>query len=652
MGDNGKRVRQRIAVILAGMHTEYTFETLRGIREGALNNNIDIYIFNANVDTDETVKHTIGEYNIYSVANLELFDGIILFASLIQSRQVLDNLLERIKQSGVPTMCVDYYDKDLYSIGIENYAVMKDVVFHLIEEHGYTKINYLSGQEFNTDSQERLRAYCDALKEHDIPVEDKRIFRGAFTTAFGREAATQIVESGEELPQAIVCATDAMALGVRSVLIENGIDIPGQVALTGFNNLFDARNAVPGITSVEREMRNVGAATIERMNTLINGGEILRKEYFPARPVYSESCGCCSCTDSADDVLKQHYLNYKEKTEEKLSKGNKLAEELIDCQSISEFIKKLKRFINEFEVNAFYLCLDKGFKEDLELTDTELGDGEFHNDLKAEGLPDKMSVALAYENGKYLYYGDFDTKDMLPQFKNQFDSSHVYLFLPLHFRNYFMGYIVLDNSEFAFNSAVFNTWVLNLSICLESMRKQAQLKSMLRKLDKIYMIDPLTGLYNRFGFAKHTAVSFERCIKTGGKIMIFFADLDRLKPINDVYGHEKGDVAICAVADALKWTCEAKEVCARFGGDEFVVYGEGYSEDDAREFGHRFEAKLKNIAEGLNESFAIDASYGYITIKPRDGEAIDKYIDMADNIMYFNKKTKKAKKKSQSLPQN
>lgn len=652
MGDNGRRVRQRIAVILAGMHTEYTYETLRGVREGALKNNIDIYIFNANVDTDETVKYTIGEYNIYSLANLELFDGIILFASLIQSRQVLGNLLERVKQSGVPAMCVDYYDKDLYSVGIENYTVMKEMVSHLIEEHGYTKINYLSGQEFNTDSQERLQAYCDALKEHDIPVEDKRIFRGAFTTAFGREAALQIVESGEELPQAIVCATDGMALGVRSVLVENGIDIPGQVALTGFNNLFDARNAVPGITSVEREMRNVGETIVERMNTLINSGEISKKEYFPATPVYSESCGCSSCADNTDEVLKNHYLNYKENIEEKLSRGNKLAEELIDCQSLSEFIKKLKRFVNEFEANAIYLCLDKGFKEDLEVTDTECGDGEFHNDLKAEGLPDKMSVVMAYENGKYVYYGDFDTKDMLPQIKNQSNESHVYLFLPLHFRNYFMGYIVLDNSDFAFNNVVFNTWILNLSISLESMRKQAHLKSMLRTLDKIYMIDPLTGLNNRFGFAKNTSVSFGRCIKTGGKIMIFFADLDRLKPINDVYGHEKGDVAIRAVADALKETCEAKEVCARFGGDEFVVYGEGYSEDDAKEFGLRFEAKLKSISEELNEPFDIDASYGYITIKPRDGESLDKYIDMADNIMYFNKKTKKAKKKSQSLPQN
>ncbi len=652
MGEMTKTKRTRIAVMLAGMHTEYTCETLRGIRECASENNIDVYIFNANVETDETIKHTIGEYNIYSVANLELFDGIILFASLIQGRAVLNNLLNRVKKSGVPTVCVDYYDKDLYHVGIENYSVMKSVVSHLIEEHKFTKINYLSGQEFNTDSQERLEAYCDALKEHGLPIEEKRIFRGAFTTAFGREAARQIIESGEELPQAIVCATDGIALGVRSVLVENGIKIPEQVALTGFNNLFDARNAVPRLTSVERGMRDTGRVLVERVIRIINGEKLSKKEKLPAYPVFAESCGCCSNTDSNVFALKKNYLDYKERMEKKLTRGNVIAEELIDCQSLSEFIKKLKRSIAEFEARAVYLCLDKDFKEDLEVTDAEFGRGEFHDNLKTDELPEKMSMVLAYENGKYIYYGDFETKDMLPEFQKESGNSHTYLFLPLHFRNYFMGYIVFDNSEYAFSSVVFNTWVLNLSISLESMRKQAHLKNMIQKLDSIYMMDALTGLYNRFGFAKYTTDSFERCIKNGDKLMLFYADLDKLKTINDVYGHEKGDVAIRAVADALKETCGAKEVCARFGGDEYVVYAEGYSEETAQEFGRRFENNLKEKVQLLNEPFAIEASYGYITVKPREGESIDKYIDMADNIMYFNKKTKKAKKKSQSLPQN
>lgn len=652
MGEKLKNQRPRIAVVLAGMHAEYAYETLRGIREGALKNNIDIYIFNANIETDETVKHTIGEYNIYSVANFEAFDGIILFANLIQGQSVLNNILARIIKSNVPTVCVDYCDKDFYHVGIENYSAMKSVVSHLIEVHGFTKIDYLSGQEFNTDSQERLKAYCDALKEHGLPVEEKRIFKGAFTNVFGQEATRQILESGEELPQAIVCATDWMALGARSVLMEYGIKIPEQIALTGFDNLFDARNAVPSMTTVDRDMHNVGEAVVDRIVKLYRGEDIPKREYFPSVPVFAESCGCCF-NDMNDAVtVRKKYLEFKENFEKKLAVGNTFIEELNDCQSFSEFLKKLKTFISEFESRAFYLCLDADFKKDLEVTDAQDGNGEYNDNLLREGIPERLSVALAYEDGKYVYYGDFDSKNMLPEIQNESDIPHSYIFLPLHFRDYFMGYIVLDGSEFAFTSAVFNAWMLNLSISFESLRKQAHLKSMLQKLDRIYMIDALTRLNNRFGFAKYTADSFERCTKLGGKLMILFADLDKLKTINDVYGHEKGDIAICTVADSLKEACKGNEICARFGGDEYVVYAENYSEADAKEFGKRFERILKEKNKILEQPFEIDASYGYIVVKPKDNESIDKYIDMADNIMYINKKTKKAKRKSKSLSQN
>ena len=82
MGKSNKR--RKIAVILASMSVEYASETLRGIREEAKNCQMDIYIFNAEAGTDETLKHNIGEYNIYKLVDYSVFDGVILFANLIQ----------------------------------------------------------------------------------------------------------------------------------------------------------------------------------------------------------------------------------------------------------------------------------------------------------------------------------------------------------------------------------------------------------------------------------------------------------------------------------------------------------------------------------------------------------------------------------------
>ena len=168
--------RLRFAVILANMHGEYAAFTLTGIKERAREFNADIYIFNADVVADDTVKHTIGEYNIYKLANLEQFDGVIFFANLILGHSIHKKIIEKIKESGKPTVCIDSTIEDFYYVGVENYPAMKAIVDHMIEVHHFTKINYISGQDFNSDSTERLAAYIDSMKEHGLPVKDENIF--------------------------------------------------------------------------------------------------------------------------------------------------------------------------------------------------------------------------------------------------------------------------------------------------------------------------------------------------------------------------------------------------------------------------------------------------------------------------------------------
>ena len=79
---------------------------------------------------------------------------------------------------------------------------------------------------------------------------------------------------------------------------------------------------------------------------------------------------------------------------------------------------------------------------------------------------------------------------------------------------------------------------------------------------------------------------------------------------------------------------------------------QGYTEEDAVEFCERFEKKLGEKNQILQQPFHIEASYGYITVKPKAGESIDKYIDMADNIMYYNKKSKKKRKDYHKIEKN
>lgn len=276
--------KRKLAIVIANMDVEYAYETVFGIEEEARRRQYDIFIFNAFGGTDESLKHNHGEYNIYTLPDFAQFDGIILLANLIQGQSAFEAVIEEIRKSGVPTVSIDAPLEGLCYVGVENYHSMKELVTHFIEHHGYTKINFIAGQDFNTDSQERVAAYCDALKEHNIPVEKKRIFPGVFSIEHGQESALAMLQDPEGLPQAVVCASDNMALGVRSVFEEAGIRIPEQVAISGFDNIFEAKNCVPRLTTVDRDQKDVGRRVLSKLDDYLKGKAELTDEMFPTAP--------------------------------------------------------------------------------------------------------------------------------------------------------------------------------------------------------------------------------------------------------------------------------------------------------------------------------------------------------------------------------
>ncbi|MCR5256394.1 MAG: GGDEF domain-containing protein [Acetatifactor sp.] len=634
-------VRKRIAVISTNMDVEYAADIQAGITDEARERGYDVYIFNANVSNEVNLKHNAGQYNIYSLINYSLFDGVIVYSNLIQGRKIYDVLEKRLSNLGIPVVGVDAPIGHHYYVGVENYRAMKAIVEHFIVKHGFTKIDYISGPEKNTDSQIRLAAYCDALIDHGISVEQRRISKGSFDIFHGREAAEKLLKSGREFPEAIVCANDQIAIGVSNVLKERGIKIPEQICVSGFDNMFEARNYLPRITTVDRSLSNVGKAAVKIIDEAGRGLKPSESELFSAKPIFSESCGCSSC-EKADTVgLRKKYFKMVDYFEKNLSENNVMMEELNDAKSYEDFIRILKPHVKAIEASRFYLCLDKGLADSLK-ADID-AESQPKSLPKTNGYARTMAVAIAYENGEYNDYTEFPSSWMLPWNPRKVNDkeTHVYVFSPVHFQDICFGYCIVENSDYVIQSMLYRAWQSNLSNELENLRKQMNLQKMFDKLDRLYVVDSLTGIYNRFGFAKYTNALYEDAVKNGTSSAIFFSDLDSLKFINDKYGHDKGDLAIKTLAYALKRAAAEGTVCARFGGDEFVAFIPGCDEDGAKNFCKRFEKEVDHYNRVLDQEFKIESSYGVEVFVPGENETISEYIEKADDKMYHNKVAKK-----------
>lgn len=159
------------------------------------------------------------------------------------------------------------------------------------------------------------------------------------------------------------------------------------------------------------------------------------------------------------------------------------------------------------------------------------------------------------------------------------------------------------------------------------LERQARL---VEELQHLAFVDELTGLRSRRGFFAGADQELSLAAGEGAGIALLYADLDRLKEINDGVGHAAGDAAIVAVADAIRHATRPADLAARVGGDEFVVLLHGADEHVAERVVERIRRELDGVAAAV----PLAVSVGVAVRHPGAACAVDELLAEADRRMY------------------
>jgi len=142
------------------------------------------------------------------------------------------------------------------AIGIDNHGGARAMVAHLVAT-GSKTIAFIAGPDGNFDASERLRGYHDALSEM-LPQAQAWVLPGDFSEASGQRAAQHLLAEPQR-PDAVFAANDMMALGCLFALLQAGVDVPGQVAVAGFDDIPLARYVRPALTTMRVDIAELGA---------------------------------------------------------------------------------------------------------------------------------------------------------------------------------------------------------------------------------------------------------------------------------------------------------------------------------------------------------------------------------------------------------
>lgn len=178
---------------------------------------------------------------------------------------------------------------------------------------------------------------------------------------------------------------------------------------------------------------------------------------------------------------------------------------------------------------------------------------------------------------------------------------------------------------------------LSTSSLVRALRYALERHGMQMALRKESTLDELTGLSNRRGFLMLAEQHALLAKRTGERFLVAFIDMDRLKPINDTFGHQAGDAAIAEIADTLRICFRGSDILGRLGGDEFAVLLPATTENSEPGIRARLQRELQSRNAQPNRRYSLCVSIGIVATDPQHSLSVEEMLAQADALMYEEK---------------
>lgn len=552
-------VHKRIALLVGQPEENYQKLLIEGFLREAFSYNYDVCIFAMYQKCPESPARRVGESTIFSLVRYQDYDAVVLLLDTIQVPGLAEKLEKQIKAEFTgPVVCIDKESQFFPSVRMNHYPFAKKVVTHLIEEHGYRDIAYLTGVKDHPHSGQRLQGFLDAMAEHHLSVGEDRIFYGDFWYPSGELLAEHFLKNKEHMPEAIACANDYMAIGLAKGLTEGGMRIPEDVAIIGYDSVKEGQSSPKPITSLLLPTDAFGVYIARYVKAMLEGEKIADFQ-ADAELFVGSSCGCHNESVEVRLAFRERWGT--EISEETFySHMNHMSEDLMLASDMNSLLSTIYSYVSQIQgFESFHLCLNEWWanvEDMMSYEERKL----YYTERMCHAL--QCSVRENAENG--IYFDDlFDAAVLLPDlFNEKEETPKAYIFTPLHFEDRCFGYAALSYGSQAKSYApIYRLWLRNVIQGLECFYRMAVMLKNWNLVQSGQMYDSLTGFYNYNGLMEQTDSIIFQELEEDCKVSVLVADISNLTGMNDSLGREEGNKVIKAVAQLLKqctgggWQC-------------------------------------------------------------------------------------------------
>lgn len=607
----------KIGIIMPYIRDVLFSEFLQGVYEQAAKLGFDTLIFTCAADplyVSVQSDYAAGENNIFTLPENAELDGILFAADRFSQEFDTQPIFDMLRKKNIPCLVTGEPHEGFACMSPPQAEAFERITNHMLQEHHVKSCYILTGTEDNVHAIERLRGFQRAVRAAGLPEDKTLVFYGNFWKSAGVKLGIQIAEGQVPMPEAVVCANDAMAVALCETLQERGISVPDQIRISGYDGVRNALDHYPMITTLSGMEGMFGQLAVNQLYERITGEK---------SPVEADDClllvgTSCGCTPDAQTQLERgKILKRNEAIGMSFHEHQVIADYYVrfsEAESMQELLESM-HLMSHFvpTCKRIELCLCDDWK-----TSALTG-----NQLRESGYSGQIELVFCRGEGSGAHDVPitFAVSRLLPSLSEPHEPRLVF-FTPLHCRRQVLGYCAATyESVNDFCSQHYDSsWCDAVAYGFHSLRNRLYTRQIEQQMLDYLQKDQMTGMLNRRGLLNQMPTFFEQNPEDAMLLLLYCRE-----PADT--GLDTESRWLHAITNAIQLSCGIGEIAARIHSEVFAFLLPHTSDmppqEQTERWIMRFERSLETVQKREKMRFHSRILSDSIRIKPMDAETAD-----------------------------
>ena len=294
--------RTNIGVFVDTLDQDYQQQIVLGIDAEARSLGLDVTCFAGGVLEAPEPFHRAANAS-YELCSKDRIDALIVLSGTLSNYAGMESLSRRCQHFlELPVCSIGGSLSGAVEVAVDNRAGVRQALTHLAQTCGRRRIAFIKGPQGNDEAQERYQVYREAVADLRLANEADLVVEGDFLEPSGARAIKTLLDDRRLGFDALMCASDLMAIGAMRALAERKVAVPQKVAVVGFDDIPAARFAAPSLATVRQPLYEQGRRALREVVARLSEKDLPGRVFLDASFIPRESCGARSLATSTSGV--------------------------------------------------------------------------------------------------------------------------------------------------------------------------------------------------------------------------------------------------------------------------------------------------------------------------------------------------------------